>query len=376
MARWQWRTILICSLTADADNLAVGTYTADLTFSNWTAQTAETGLFTLQVYQPLVVSPTNGFAAAGPVGGAFNVTSQNYTLTNQGDSPLPWGVSNTPSWLGASSSSGSLAGSAQTTMTVSLTAAADSLAAGVYTANLLVTNFTGVAASLPFSISVGQSIVKNGGFESGNFTGWTLNANSKYNIVTTDSSFVYSGSFGAALGQDGSLGYLYQTLATSPGQNYLLSLWLDNPVNSYGATPNQFLVQWNGTALFNQTNIPYTVWTNLQFIVTATGTSTVLQFGFEDAPYYLGLDDISVTQIAPPAFEIAQQPPTPTSAFNLTWSTVAGVVYQAQYTTDLTSTNWINLGGPMTATTNTLSISDINAFSLSPSRFYRIVELP
>lgn len=370
------QTILICSLTADADNLAVGTYTADLTFSNWTAQTAETGLFTLQVYQPLVVSPTNGFAAAGPVGGAFNVTSQNYTLTNQGDSPLPWGVSNTPSWLGASSSSGSLAGSAQTTMTVSLTAAADSLAAGVYTANLLVTNFTGVAASLPFSISVGQSIVKNGGFESGNFTGWTLNANSKYNIVTTDSSFVYSGSFGAALGQDGSLGYLYQTLATSPGQNYLLSLWLDNPVNSYGATPNQFLVQWNGTALFNQTNIPYTVWTNLQFIVTATGTSTVLQFGFEDAPYYLGLDDISVTQIAPPAFEIAQQPPTPTSAFNLTWSTVAGVVYQAQYTTDLTSTNWINLGGPMTATTNTLSISDINAFSLSPSRFYRIVELP
>ena len=218
--------------------------------------------------------------------------------------------------------------------------------------------------------------MKNGGFESGNFTGWTLNANSKYNIVTTDSSFVYSGSFGAALGQDGSLGYLYQTLATSPGQNYLLSLWLDNPVNSYGATPNQFLVQWNGTTLFNQSNIPYTVWTNLQFIVTATGTSTVLQFGFEDAPYYLGLDDISVTQIAPPAFEIAQQPPTPTSAFNLTWSTVAGVVYQAQYTTDLTSTNWINLGGPMTATTNTLSISDINAFSLSPSRFYRIVELP
>jgi hypothetical protein len=233
-----------------------------------------------------------------------------------------------------------------------------------------------VAASLPFTISVGQSIVNNGGFETGNFTGWTLNASSKYDFVTTSSSYVHSGSYGSALGQDGSLGYLYQTLTTSPGQNYLLSLWLDNPENSAGATPNQFLVQWNGTTIFNQTNIPFAAWTNLQFIVTATGASTLLKFGFEDTPYYLGLDDISVTQISPPAFETAQQATTPTTAFNLTWSAVAGLVYQVQYNTNLLQTNWINLGSPITATTNTLSVSDTNALISSPSRFYRIVELP
>ncbi|MGD1087417.1 MAG: protease pro-enzyme activation domain-containing protein [Verrucomicrobiota bacterium] len=370
------QTNLTCSLTAAAGNLAVGTYTANLTFSNWTSAAALAALFTLQVNQPLVVSPTNGFAASGPIGGAFNVTSQNYLLTNQGDSSLPWSIINTPSWLDASPSSGTLAGGAQSTMTISLTAAANSLASGVYTADVLVTNPTGVAASLPFTISVGQSIVNNGGFETGNFTGWTLNASSKYDFVTTSSSYVHSGSYGSALGQDGSLGYLYQTLTTSPGQNYLLSLWLDNPENSAGATPNQFLVQWNGTTIFNQTNIPFAAWTNLQFIVTATGASTLLKFGFEDTPYYLGLDDISVTQISPPAFETAQQATTPTTAFNLTWSAVAGLVYQVQYNTNLLQTNWINLGSPITATTNTLSVSDTNALISSPSRFYRIVELP
>jgi subtilase family serine protease len=173
------QTNLTGSLTATASNLAVGTYMANLTFSNWTSQVAQAGLFTLQVNQPLVVSPTNGFAALGPVGGPFSVTSQNYSLTNQGGSALPLGIINASSWLSASPSSGTLAGSAQTTMTVSLTAAADSLGSGIYAANVLVTNPTGVAASLPFTIKVGQSIVNNGGFEAGNFSGWTLSASSK-----------------------------------------------------------------------------------------------------------------------------------------------------------------------------------------------------
>jgi hypothetical protein len=370
------QTDLTCSLTANAGNLAAGTYTANLIFSNWTSHFVLAGLFTLQVNQPLVVSPTNGFAASGPVGGVFNVTSQSYSLTNLGGNSLPWSIINTSSWLSASPSSGTLAGGAQTTMTVSLTAAANSLGSGIYTADLPVTNSTGVAANLSFTISVGQSIVNNGGFETGNFFGWTLDASSKYDFVTTSSGYVHSGRYGTALGQDGSLGYLYQTLATSPGQNYLLTVWLDNPSNPDGATPNQFLVQWNGTTIFNQSNFPFTAWTNLQFIVTATSVSTVLQFGFEDTPYYLGLDDISVTPIMPPAFKAAQQTTAPTTAFNLTWSAVAGLVYQVQYNTNLLQTNWINLGSPITATTNTLSISDTNAFSSSPSRFYRVVELP
>jgi subtilase family serine protease len=360
------------TLTPAAGTLAGGTYTASLSFSNWNFQSTQAGLFRLQVNQPLSVSPTNGFNASGPAGGPFNVTSQNYSLTNLSGSSLIWGVLNAPSWLNVSPSGDALAGGTSTTMTVSLSAAAASLGTGVYAANLPVTNAAGLAASLSFTINVSQSTVDNGGFESGNFSGWSLNASSKYDFVTTSSGLVHSGSNGAALGQTGSLGYLYQTLATSPGQNYLLSLWLDNPNNPAGASPNQFQVQWNGTTLFNQTNLPFMAWTNLQFVVTATGTSTVLKFGFQDNPYYLGLDDISVLPVSAPVFNAAPAT-SPATTFNFTWTTVAGLSYQVQYKTNLQQASWINLGGPVIATTDTLSMSDTNAISLSPSRFYRVV---
>jgi subtilase family serine protease len=370
-------TNLTCSLTTAANSMAVGIYSANLVFSNWTSHAAQAGLFTLQVNQPLLVSPTNGFTASGQVGGAFYPTNQSYSLTDESGRSLPWGIISTSSWLSASPSGGTLAGGAQTAVTVSLTAAANSLAAGVYTANLLVTNFAGVAAALPFTLSVGHSIVNNGGFETGDFTGWTLNASSKYDFVTTSSGWFHSGSHGAALGQSGSPGYLSQTLTTSPGQNYLLSLWLANPQTPYGATPNQFLVQWNGTTIFNQANLPFTTWTNLQFMVKAASASTVLRLGFEDTPYYLGLDDISVNPISSPLIRLEQKPAGKGADFNFTCSTVAGLVYQVQYKTNLSQTDWINLGKPRVAATNTLTIFDTNALLHSPRRFYRfVVERP
>jgi hypothetical protein len=153
----------------------------------------------------------------------------------------------------------------------------------------------------------------------------------------------------------------------------LLSLWLDNPNNSYGATPNQFLVQWNGTTIFSQINMPFTTWTNLLFLVTATGPSTVLQLGFREDPYYLGLDDISLTPVPVPAFRAATKT---SSSFNLTWGTMTGLVYQVQYKTNLVQTNWINLGKPLIATSGNLTVSDTNAIGSSRQRFYRLMVSP
>jgi hypothetical protein len=87
------------------------------------------------------------------------------------------------------------------------------------------------------------------------------------------------------------LTYLSQTLATTVGEPYLLSLWLNSPD---GLGPNQFMVSWNGTTLFNQTNLPALGWTNLQFMVSAMATNTILEFGFRDDPSFLGLDEVSV----------------------------------------------------------------------------------
>jgi subtilase family serine protease len=373
-------TNLTCSLTATASNLVVGTYTGNLTFSNWTSHATEAGLFTLQVNQPLVVSPTNGFASSGPVGGPFNVTSQNFTLTNQSISSLPWSIINTSSWLSASPSSGTLAGSGQTTLTVSLTTAADSLTSGVYTTNVIVTNWAGEAASLPFTLNVGQSIVINGGFETGDFTGWTLVGNTVigkdiYDAVESSSSFpdvVHSGTYGAFLG-DTNIATLSQTLNTLPGQNYLLSFWLDNPTNGTG---QKFYVNWisvTSNQLYQVSSPPIMSWTNFNFIVTAGSTTATIQFGAENVPNYFGLDDVSLILLPEPAFKTAQQT---TAAFNLTWNAATGLVYQVQYTTNLLQTNWINLGQPLIATNASLTVSDTNAVNSSPQRFYRLIEQP
>ncbi len=59
---------------------------------------------------------------------------------------------------------------------------------------------------------------------------------------------------------------------------------------------------------------------------------------------------------------------------SLTWSTEAGGTYQLQYTSDLRSSNWTNLGSAVTATGATLSA--IDSLTNGPRRFYRVVLAP
>ena len=365
------QTNLAANITVTADTLATGNYTANVWFTNLTTHVTQLRQFMLQVLSPLIVTPTNGFTSTGLAGGPFDVNSQTFLLSNQGTTALNWSVLNTSTWLNVSSEAGTLSPGGQATLTVSLAAAASALSGGIYTDNLLVTNQSGGATSLLFTLQVGP-LVQNGSFETGDFTGWTLNGDGNFDWVTSDGSFVHSGVYGVALGQS-ALGYLSQSLTTSPGQNYLVSLWLENPTNSDGASPNQFLVQWNSDALYNQTNLPFTGWTNLQFIVTANGPSTVLQFGFDDTPYYLGLDDVSVTPVSMPVFKTSHKTAT---AFDLIWDTTPGLVYQVQYTTNLLQSHWINLGKPLITTNDTLSTSDTNAVDAAPQRFYRLMLTP
>ena len=166
---------------------------------------------------------------------------------------------------------------------------------------------TNVADVVGLGGSFGSDIVSNGGFETGNFSGWLDDGNGN---VTGDATYVHSGSYGAEFGAVGALGYIQQTLNTVPGKSYLLSFWLDSPD---GETPNEFQVSWNSTVLLDETNLPAFGWTNIQFTVTATGSSTVLQFGLRDDPNELGLDDVSVRPV-----NGAGGPPVPVSvSFNL-----------------------------------------------------------
>jgi len=79
------------------------------------------------------------------------------------------------------------------------------------------------------------------------------------------------------------------------------------------------------------------------------------------------------------ALTIALPPITPTftssnGTFNLTWSAVSNLTYQLQYNLDLTTTNWVDLGSPITATNGSVSTADI--IGSNTQRFYRVLLWP
>jgi hypothetical protein len=218
-------------------------------------------------------------------------------------------------------------------------------------------------------------VVHNGGFETGDFAGWTLvettNTSGLYNAVLSSAAYpvTHSGRYGTWLG-DTQVALLSQTLSTVPGQYYLLSCWITSGASG---TQQLFGISWNTNSaatntLFSITNPPAFSWTNLQYLVMATGTNTTLQIQAENDPYYFGLDDISVTPVPPPTLQTGA---VSADSFQLYWLTAPGMAYQVQYKSNLLQTNWINLTPPFVAADSNSTLLDTNAVISSPQRYYR-----
>ncbi len=90
----------------------------------------------------LAVSPADGLAAAGARGGPFTPAGKVFTLSNPGVGTVAWTAVKTATWLDLSATSGTLAPGASSTVTASLNAAANALAAGSFTGTLTFTNTT------------------------------------------------------------------------------------------------------------------------------------------------------------------------------------------------------------------------------------------
>lgn len=310
----------------------------------------------------LQVSVPPSFYSAGAARGPFNIISQSFTLSNAGPASLNWTNYKSASWLTVSTNNGTLAPGDNALITVSLNAAASNLVAGVYTASVWFTNkSTHLGQRRQFALQVGQPIVQNGGFETGDFSYWILGGDDgTYNFVD-NGTYVgitpHSGSYYAALGQSNlPIATLTQTLPTLPGRYYTLSYWLTNPDLGDGTVPNEFSVTWNGTTLYDQINLPTDgAWKQTKFLVMATDTTTTLEFGFRNDRSDFGLDDISVSLVpdTPPTVTFT----SPKAGANVTNSmvTVTGtaldnigvtsVSYQFNgggWQTPNTANNWTN----------------------------------
>lgn len=150
-------------------------------------------------------------------------------------------------------------------------------------------------ASMAFSTPSSANLVSNGGFETGDFTGWTGGFPDNFVATgTANSSYVHTGNKGVAFGAT-YLSALSQSLATVAGTTYDVSFWL----NSNGLSFNEVTLSWGGTTIFDQTDIPANGWTEYSLIETATSNTTLLAFGLEQDAGYSGLDDVRVTAAVP-----------------------------------------------------------------------------
>ena len=151
-------------------------------------------------------------------------------------------------------------------------------------------------ATLPErAFASGVNLVQNGGFETGDLSGWTEVGNTGYGAVTCGGA--PEGDCEAFFGPIGSLGGIAQSIATTAGGEYAISLIF----NSDGGTPGAFQVDFGGQTLLSLTNPPAAGNQTFTFDAAAADANTILQIQFQDDSGFMFLDGVQVSSVPEPA---------------------------------------------------------------------------
>jgi hypothetical protein len=159
------------------------------------------------------------------------------------------------------------------------------------------------------------NLVINCGFETGNFTAWTLSGNdvpgelnNLYGVEGTDpyptpaGTAPHSGNYQAYFSDLVSNSTtLSQTVATVAGQQYTLSFYLAQQLLGPGTVNNSVTVAFNGTTVATLSNVgvqPYELFT---YDVTATAASALFSLNMGNDTGEFLLDDVSVRPVPLPA---------------------------------------------------------------------------
>jgi hypothetical protein len=142
-------------------------------------------------------------------------------------------------------------------------------------------------------------LVVNGGFETGDFSGWTAAVDPTFSGV--DGNAPHSGSFGAFFGNFSGVDTLSQSIATTVGVTYHISFWLQVEQDPNGmSAPNFFSASFGGAPLFSMNDLPGQAYTLYTFDVTATTDASLLSFSAHNEPVFFDLDDVSVNAASVP----------------------------------------------------------------------------
>jgi len=155
----------------------------------------------------------------------------------------------------------------------------------------------GLLACVAMAAHAGPNLVENGGFETGNFSGWTVSDTSLTLAGTKDP---HSGLYEADLGNR-SLSTLEQTIPTVAGDSYTVELWIGRLGLLAGGDAFSVAVSFAGTTFVNLSastlplNSPYAEYSAT---IAATSSSSPFVITYVDQPSYILIDDVSVTSPA------------------------------------------------------------------------------
>lgn len=158
---------------------------------------------------------------------------------------------------------------------------------------------------------VAMNLVANCGFETGDFTSWTLSGNdvplelgNLYGVEGTDpldGIAPHSGSNQAYFADlDTNPTTLSEVLTTTPGLLYQISWYLAQDTALSAPFSDQFSSSFGGTLLTSQTGIGVQGYTLYTFSATATKASTILSFNLGNDLGEFLLDDVVVTTATGP----------------------------------------------------------------------------
>jgi MYXO-CTERM domain-containing protein len=159
------------------------------------------------------------------------------------------------------------------------------------------------SALLAGAPAMATELVSNGGFETGDFTGWTQFGDPSYTGVDNGGSFpAHGGSFTGYFGPI-TAGGIQQALTANIGDVVTVSFYY---AQAFGSPGESMTVTLGSVPVFSAADFTNTAYTQFTGNFTVADTNPMLTFTFVDPPDYVLVDDVSVSPApAPGALALA-----------------------------------------------------------------------